>query len=128
MVRNAGDVRRKALVVDDAPQLVKLLETWLTATGWTVHVAHDGKSALAQITLHDPDVVILDYDMPGMSGVDVLRALRKRSSSLPVVFMSGFSESMIRRRTTAYQAFVSKPFALKDVSRAIRCACSTVAA
>lgn len=64
------------LVVDDDPRNRRLLEEYLTAVGYAVRTAGDGRSALEAARLHPPDVVFLDVMMPDMSGIDVCRILK----------------------------------------------------
>ncbi len=67
----------EALVVDDDPSMTKLLSEALKQEGYTVHIATDGRTALAQLTQNKPDILFLDLMMPDMSGFDVLEAIEK---------------------------------------------------
>ena len=71
----------KVLVVDDERNLVKLLRSYLEREGFEVHEALDGKTALEVARAVDPDVVILDWMLPGLDGVEVLRDLRRFSEA-----------------------------------------------
>jgi two-component system KDP operon response regulator KdpE len=75
------------LVVDDEPRILNFLSTKLNAIGYDVLLAGNGKIALEKINTEEPDLVILDIIMPGMSGFDVLKELR-RFSSIPVIILS----------------------------------------
>ena len=77
----------KVLVVDDEQDNVDLVERALTFTGYEVVKAKSGPEALALIPEFDPDVVILDVMMPGMSGIDVLNKIKKTSPNPPAIIL-----------------------------------------
>ena len=79
------------LLVDDAADVRQLLQLLLELDGFTVTAAADGPSGLAAVAAERPDVVLLDVQLPGLDGPDVLRALRTSPSTadLPVVFLTG---------------------------------------
>lgn len=78
------------LVIDDSPPMRQALRAVLTLKGYHTRMAGDGQAALASVEQSPPDVILLDLMMPGMSGLDFLRALRRhpRGSSLPVIVVS----------------------------------------
>jgi two-component system nitrogen regulation response regulator NtrX len=79
-----------ALIVDDEPNIRRMVGALLTAEGWDVRDAPDGASGLRVALETDPDVVMLDLMMPGtMDGIATLQALRERIPDLPVIMMSG---------------------------------------
>jgi len=85
VVAEAGRV----LVVDDDPDIVQLVKTLLERrAGCTVRTAPDGAAALAALEDFDADVVVADIEMPGMSGIEMLEAIRGRKPWLPVVIMT----------------------------------------
>jgi DNA-binding response OmpR family regulator len=72
-----GPTRKlNALVVDDEPSLVRVIEGYLTKDGFDVRTAGDGETAIALARESDPDLVVLDLGLPGMDGVEVCRQLR----------------------------------------------------
>jgi len=84
--------RHRILVADDSGLMRKILTQSLTESGFEViGQARDGDEALALWRTHRPDAMTLDLAMPGMDGIGVLRALRRDSSSVPVVVVSAFS-------------------------------------
>src|SRR4029450_2057802 len=93
--RIASGVRRRGgramteriLIVDDEPFNLDLLAQELREMGYAVGGARGGVEALARVESYRPDLVLLDYMMPGMSGLDVLRELRKGESEVPVVMI-----------------------------------------
>ena len=82
---------RRLLLVDDAADVRMLLQVLLELDGWTVLLASDGEEGVATALTERPDVVVLDVQLPGLDGPDVLHALRARpeTARIPVVFLTG---------------------------------------
>jgi class 3 adenylate cyclase len=103
----------KILVVDDTPQNVKLLGDLLSVKGYEVFTAASGAQALEQIEKHEPDLVLLDVVMPGMSGYEVCGRIRDnaRTAMLPVVMVTALDPATERIKGIEAGAddFVSKP-------------------
>ncbi len=77
------------LLIDDEEAFVTTLQERLEMRGFSPRVALDGEAGLEMIAQDPPDVVVLDLRMPGMSGLEVLRRIRKRWPGLPVIMLSG---------------------------------------
>jgi len=110
-----------ALVVDDEPQVRRLVSTVLRRHGWSVLEAPDATAALALARTDPPDLLVTDYDMPDASGVDLAERLRLSDEDLPVVVVSGHPEavrSLARLRGRA--AFNHKPFDPDDLVSSVR--------
>jgi two-component system nitrogen regulation response regulator NtrX len=105
------------LVVDDEPNIRRMLAALLTAEGYEVHEAADGQSAL-EVAKSDPDVVLLDLMMPGsLDGMTTLQKLRERDPELPVIMMSGraaLSDAVRATRLGAFN-FLEKPLTPESV-------------
>jgi two-component system nitrogen regulation response regulator NtrX len=105
------------LVVDDEPNIRRMLAALLTAEGYEVHEAADGQSAI-EIAKSDPDVVLLDLMMPGsLDGMTTLQKLRERDPELPVIMMSGraaLSDAVRATRLGAFN-FLEKPLTPESV-------------
>lgn len=103
----------KILVVDDTPQNVKLLADLLTVKGYAVLTASSGEEALATVTSENPDLVLLDIMMPGLSGYEVCRRIREdpRTVLLPVVLVTSLDPQQERVRGIEAGAddFLNKP-------------------
>jgi EAL domain-containing protein (putative c-di-GMP-specific phosphodiesterase class I)/ActR/RegA family two-component response regulator len=80
--------RGNVLVVDDEVQLARAYARWLTAAGYAVETAHDGRSAAELLTRSTFDAILSDIAMPGMTGVELLRTVRQRDLDVPVVLMT----------------------------------------
>ena len=86
---------KSILVVDDEPQIVKVLQAYLEKAGYRVLTAGDGKAALHTFQQQQPDFVILDLNLPGMDGLDVARTLR-RTSNVPILMLTARVEEADR--------------------------------
>jgi len=106
--------RPSALVVDDEPQVVWVLEFSLQGEGYETFSAHDGMEALDQIRRHHPDLMVLDVMMPRMDGWSVLEALGEMpATERPrVVMVTALASAGDRERAERMgaEAFVPKPF------------------
>lgn len=113
----------KILVVDDDDIFRVAVEKNLRMAGHETISAHNGRSALEQITSHKPDLVISDIRMPEMDGVEMLKQIRA-AGELPVILMTGFAEIMETQTAHSLGAndFIAKPFTGEDLTRAVsRC-------
>ncbi|MEO6710290.1 MAG: response regulator, partial [Planctomycetota bacterium] len=100
------------LVVDDEPALLRLYVRLLRGKGYIVHRASDGHSALALLAEKHFDVIVSDIAMPGMGGLQLLRAVRQRDLDVPVVLMTGDPSVETSIRALEYNAlrYLVKPF------------------
>ena len=102
------------LIVDDEPSVRQLLRDILELEGHTVVEAADGPSALAQLQVEKPQLMLLDVMMPGMSGIDVLRVVRSLPElfDLPVLVLtaSGDDETTWAGWTAGASSYLCKPF------------------
>jgi DNA-binding response OmpR family regulator len=78
----------RALIVDDAPEIRRLMERALAADGWLVVEAGDGEQALESARAQPPDIVLLDLGLPGMDGIEVCRRLRAFSDAYVIILTS----------------------------------------
>jgi DNA-binding response OmpR family regulator len=107
----------KVLVVEDDPALQKQLEDFLRFEKYTVEAVGDGGEASHRLLISKYDLVILDWNLPGMSGPEVLKKLRGSGCSTPVLMLTG--KSNIMDKTEGFDAgaddYLTKPFDLKEV-------------
>jgi len=106
----------RVLVVDDEPGILAALKSFLEMRGDEAVLAHDGAEALGH--LEGVDAVICDFAMPGMDGLELLRSIRERDESLPVVLLTAHgSEKLAVKaiRSGAYE-YVTKPFDIDEMS------------
>jgi C4-dicarboxylate-specific signal transduction histidine kinase len=114
----------RILVVDDDPTNCELLEAILQPYGFDVQVAHDGEQGVAAVSSGEIDLVLLDVMMPGISGYEACRRIRKELGNvgLPVVFLTALSdrESRIRGKSEGADDFVSKPIDAAELMPRVR--------
>jgi two-component system, OmpR family, KDP operon response regulator KdpE len=111
----------KLLIADDDPQMLRALRITLSARGYDVVTAHDGKAALdAAINTH-PDVIVIDLGMPGLTGIEVIEAIRGWSP-VPILVVSGRSESWdkVEALDAGADDYVTKPFSADELLARIR--------
>jgi len=125
--REAGAKPASVLVVDDEEEMANLVHDILDAKGHRAVTASGAVEALEIMSEHKVDLVITDYAMPGMSGLELCREIRRRwrPYSPPVILMSGtFSEEMLLREKESpdVAAFLSKPFSVEALMDAIHSA------
>ena len=93
------------LLVDDDDQVLNMLERALAAPGVEIRVANNGAAALAQLALRTFDVLVCDIQMPGMSGIKLLHAVREHDLDLPVVLVTGHPDLKTADAAVEYGAF-----------------------
>ncbi|MBX9948391.1 MAG: response regulator transcription factor [Candidatus Obscuribacterales bacterium] len=107
----------KVLVVEDDPALQKQLEEYLRFEKYTVEAVGDGADASHRLLISKYDLVILDWNLPGMSGPEVLKKMRGAGCSTPVLMLTG--KSNIMDKTEGFDSgaddYLTKPFDLKEV-------------
>ena len=112
------------LVVEDEDALSTLLQYNLDKEGYDVVVAADGEEALTLVSERLPDIIILDWMLPKISGIEVCRRLRQRSESrnVPIIMLSarGEESDRIRGLDTGADDYIVKPFAMSELSARIR--------
>src|SRR5215467_12511743 len=102
----------KILIVDDEPSNRNILRQELTHKGYTIETANDGAEALRKVESSRPDLIILDYMMPDLSGLDVLKELRKRENDTPVVMITAYGtlERAVEAMKEGAYDFITRPF------------------
>jgi CheY-like chemotaxis protein len=105
----------RVLVVDDELLVRAMLRDFLTTVGDEVATAGSGAEALEMVQTFEPDVIIVDMVMPGMSGTDVLASVRRAGVTVPVILMSGYVTTM----PEGFFAFLRKPFDLLKLAEVV---------
>ena len=112
-------MKTNILIADDEPNQLELMAYNLETSGFGIIKARDGKNALQLIEDHSPDLVILDWMMPTMSGIDLCRTLRSRSETkqLPIIILSARSDDSDKSLglDTGADDYISKPFSPKEL-------------
>jgi two-component system, NtrC family, nitrogen regulation response regulator NtrX len=105
------------LVVDDEPNIRRLLASLLDAEGYATRTAATGEDALIAVADEEPDVVLLDLALPGASGLEILATLRTTHAALPIVMMSGRAtlDDAVRATKIGAFHFIEKPLSAEAV-------------
>ncbi|HEV3233958.1 MAG TPA: response regulator transcription factor [Candidatus Dormibacteraeota bacterium] len=109
------------LVVDDEPQIVRLVRDHLEAVGFSVLEATDGRGAVRAVTAGRPDLVVLDLGLPGLDGLEVTRALRK-DNPVPIIMLTARSDESDKLVGLELGAddYMTKPFSPKELVARVR--------
>jgi DNA-binding response OmpR family regulator len=112
---------RSVLVVDDQPEIVRILRDYLERAGFSVLTAADGAAAVVVARRDKPDLVVLDLTLPTMDGLDVARALR-REGEVPIIMLTARTEEADRVSGLELGAddYVTKPFSPREVVARVR--------
>jgi two-component system, OmpR family, response regulator MtrA len=115
-------VRDRVLVVDDDPALAEMLGIVLRNEGFEPVFVADGEQALTAFRDHRPDIVLLDLMLPGMSGIDVCRAIRAEPSGIPIVMLTAKTDTVdvVLGLESGADDYVVKPFKPKELVARIR--------
>ncbi|MCX7982179.1 MAG: sigma-54 dependent transcriptional regulator [Syntrophales bacterium] len=115
------DVKR-ILVVDDEPSMRMALSESLESCGYKVDTAVDGFDALNKFDQNKWDLVITDIRMPKISGLDVLREVRKRAPTMPVILITAYGtvNTAVEAMKEGATDFIMKPFSLEDLEAAVK--------
>ena len=113
----------QVLIIDDEPPIRKLLRMGLGAQGYRVFEASDGKTAMQELA-NSPDLIILDLGLPDVQGLELLREIRSRNDSTPIVVLSSRAEEPAKVRALDLGAddYVTKPFGMNELLARIRAA------
>ncbi len=109
------------LVVDDEPQIVRLVRDHLEASGFAVLEAADGRGAVRVAGSEHPDLVVLDLGLPGLDGLDVTRSLRK-DNPVPIIMLTARSDESDKLVGLELGAddYITKPFSPKELVARVR--------
>jgi two-component system KDP operon response regulator KdpE len=113
----------KVLIVDDAQQVRRVLRTALSAEGYTIFEAGTGEEALNVFRASPPDAILLDVNMPGMSGLDTCREIR-RNSDVPILMLTvrNAEHDKVMALDAGADDYVVKPFGMQELLARLRAA------
>jgi two-component system, OmpR family, KDP operon response regulator KdpE len=115
--------KRNILVVDDEPQITRVLTTTLTSHGYEIRTASDGDEALQVMKEWPPDLLITDLCMPNMDGLQLCRSVRTRST-IPIIVLSvrGEDQAKVEALDAGADDYVTKPFGIHELMARVRAA------
>lgn len=109
-------VAKRVLVVDDDPDVRQFLSSSLETLGFDVRTAEDAERGLAILEEVKPDILVVDFAMPGMNGAQMARVVRQRRPNLPIIFASGYSETEeIEGAVGKSAVLLRKPFGVSEL-------------
>jgi CheY-like chemotaxis protein len=121
---NAGQSER-ILIVDDDHDVRAIMTSFLSEIGYVVHEAEHGDAALAMQKAVNPQLMIIDFAMPGTNGAEVVKAARVAQPTLPILFVSGYADSAALEAAMGSAPFLRKPFRPVELAAAVRAAIET---
>ena len=112
----------RILVVEDDKKVARFLEKGLREEGYAVDVAHDGTEGLLNARVHDYDLLVLDVMLPGKTGLEIVRSLRSRESSVPVLLLTARSEQddIVLGLDAGADDYLTKPFGFDELVARVR--------
>jgi len=115
---------KKILVVDDEPDIIKMLGTRLKANGYEVISAQDGVQAVSVAHKEKPDLIILDVKMPAQDGYTVYENLQMaaNTSLIPIIFLTALPPEEVKKKVQELGAdgYISKPFDTEDILKKVK--------
>ncbi|MCC8097320.1 MAG: response regulator transcription factor [Eubacterium sp.] len=113
----------KVLIVEDEDKLARFVELELKHEGYEVVVANDGRAALDKFEEEKPNIILLDLMLPGLSGIEVCRRIRK-TSDVPIIMLTAKGEVMdkVMGLDNGADDYITKPFAIEEVLARMRVA------
>jgi signal transduction histidine kinase len=118
-MKDGPPTRSNILIVDDVPENLKVLMTFLQGVGFGIHVAQNGEDAISLLEQFTPDLILLDVLMPGIDGFETCRRLKqkKETQEIPVIFMTALSETV--DKVKGFEAggvdYITKPLHQQEV-------------
>lgn len=112
---------RRILIVDDEPQITRVLRTSLSSHGYEIRVANDGETALEIMKDWTPEMVITDLSMPNMDGLALCRSLRAKTQ-IPILVLSvrGEEKTKVQALDAGADDYVTKPFGIEELLARVR--------
>jgi DNA-binding response OmpR family regulator len=110
--------RARLLIADDEAHVREVLRHFLTREGYLVSAVEDGRGVLDTVSTFQPDVIVVDMVMPGLTGADVLTALRRAGVTVPIILISAY-DIVVRE---GFFAALTKPFNLRALADTVAAA------
>lgn len=112
----------KILLVEDDKDLAVMVVEWLTHEHHSVESAYDGRDGLEKVSIGEYDIIVLDWQLPLMSGLDICKRFREQGGSTPIIMLTG--KGTVSEKETGLDSgaddYLTKPFNMKELSARIR--------
>jgi DNA-binding response OmpR family regulator len=121
-VRRGEPLSKHVLLIEDEPNIAEAIRFILSRDGWTVSHLAEGLQALDRVRSERPDLVILDHMLPGMSGLEILVALRAdpETRTLPVMMLTARGRDRDMAERAGADRFIAKPFSNAEILAEVR--------
>lgn len=115
--------RKKVILIEDEVKLARFVELELRYEGYDVTVCHDGREGLQMVTDGDYDMILLDLMLPGLTGIEICRRVRK-FSNVPIIMLTAKDETMdkVAGLDSGADDYLTKPFAIEELLARMRVA------
>lgn len=112
---------KKILIVDDDPELLEAIDLSLTYSGFQVRPLLGSENILPMIDDFEPDLIILDYILKGVTGGEVCRQLKnnRATNAIPVIMLSAYPDGKSKFKDVGYDAFIAKPLDIEYLVKTI---------
>ena len=119
-----GNMGKKILIIDDEPDIIKVVKFRLIKTGYELMTAADGREGLELARVLKPDLVLLDYRMPFLNGDEVCKEIKKDESTkhIPVILMTASTQDTLKEniQTMGADDYILKPFEPEELIKKIK--------
>jgi PAS domain S-box-containing protein len=112
--------QEKVLVIDDDPDVRRFIVQCLETLDYDVTQAEHGEAGLARLDRDQPNLLIVDFAMPGLNGAAVAAEARRRQPGLPVILVTGYADTKAVERVVGMESILRKPFKVEDLASSMR--------
>lgn len=112
--------QKRILIVDDEPAIQMLYNEEFTEAGYAVESAYNGETGLAAFLANPPDLVILDINMPGLNGIEVLRRMKEARPGTPIILNSAYQQFKQDLGAWASDAYIVKSYDTDELKDTVR--------
>jgi signal transduction histidine kinase len=117
-----GGQQERVLVIEDDPDVRTFLVDCLTLLGYVAIEAAHGRAGLERLAAQRPDVLMVDFAMPGMNGIEVITEARKTHPGLPAILATGYADADVNEGSCVEYAVLRKPFQIAELNAALKAA------
>jgi len=114
--------KKRIIYIDDEVEACKTIVEFFTLRGYDVNVAFDAEAGYNLVKNTEPNIIIMDLKIAGVSGIDLLERLSKEKTNIPVIVVTAFQEAIIelQERELVVDKFFTKPYSLEDLHNVVK--------